>query len=166
MNCCNCQKRIRTPKPDYSVAELIELCRPRCLSCNPNEIPRGGSSQEQLTDFTASKRLPVPIVYADADDCCVGVSPDAFARLREAMTALFALSPIDLLIVQHIANGGKLDAFPKVYIDLMAKCKLYHGSPRQMVKARKDNIIKKIPQLGPLIKCAMTRTGLDKRTVG
>ena len=161
MNCHNCQKRIRTPKPDYSVAELIDLLRPKCVSCDPNEMPRGGRSQVELTDFTASKRKVDPCSRAlepaeSVDSSCVGVSPEAFGRLRTAMTSLFALDPLDLLIIQHIVNGGAMADFPKVYVDLMTRCSRYRGSARQMVYARKRRIEEALPQLKPVFGHLMT----------
>lgn len=166
MNCHACQKRIRTPRNEYTVAELIEMLRPKCIACDPTQMPRGGRSQVELTDFTASKRKvdpcdQVPISQNQADRDVCGVSPDAFDRLRTAMTALFALNPLDLIIVQHIANGGKYSDIEQVYINLMQKCKRYHGSARQMIYARKNNICAKLPQLKPMIDAVVRRGGKD-----
>lgn len=166
MNCHDCQKRVRTPRNEYTVAELIEMLRPRCVACKPAEIPRGGRSQVEATDFTLSRRNvdpceQVPLSQNQADRDVRGVSPDAFDRLRTAMTALFALQPLDLLIVQHIANGGKYSDIERVYINLMQKCKRYHGSARQMIYARKKNICEKLPQLKPMIDAVVRRDGKD-----
>lgn len=166
MNCQKCQKRIKTPRPDYSVAELIELLRPKCLACDPDELSRGGKSQVEATEFTLSHRKidpcdQVPLSQNQADRDVRGVSPEAFDRLRMAMTALFALHPLDLLIVQHIANGGKYSDIEQVYINLMQKCKRYHGSARQMIYARKNNILKKLPQLKPMMDAVVRRDGQD-----
>lgn len=156
MNCCKCQKRVRTPHHDYAVADMVAMCRKHCLACNPLEMSRGGNSQVEATDFTLSKRMhdpaaDAPLGQLQADTDIVGVSPDAFDRLRKAMTALFALAPLDLLIVQHMFNGGRMSEFPEVYKALMCKCQRYHGSARQMVRARKMGIEAKMPQLAPVL---------------
>lgn len=165
MNCHDCQKRVRTPSSEYTVAELIEMLRPKCVACDPMQMPRGGKSQIELSDFTESKRNIDPcanvITESQADRDVRGVSPEAFDRFRTAMTALFALNPLDLLIVQHIANGGSFGSFDRVYINLMQKCKRYHGSAKQMVYARKNNICAKLPQLRPMIDAVVRRCGSD-----
>ena len=166
MNCHDCQKRIRTPRNEYTVAELIEMLRPKCVACDPTQMPRGGRSQVELTDFTSSKRKvdpcdQVPLSQNQADHDIRDVSPEAFDRLRTAMTALFALHPLDLLIVQHIANGGSFGGFVSVFISLMQKCKRYHGSARQMIYARKNAICVKLPFLKPMIDAVIRRDGRD-----
>lgn len=166
MNCLKCEKRIRTPRRDYTVAELAAMCRKHCLACNPDEMPRGGRSKVEATDYTISKRKidpcdQVPLSQNLADSDVRGVSPDAFDRLRTAMTALFALNPLDLLIVQHIANGGSFGGFVSVFINLMQKCKRYHGSAKQMVYARKNAICDKLPFLKPMIDAVVRRDGKD-----
>ncbi len=166
MNCHDCQKRIRTPRNEYTVAELIEMLRPKCVVCDPTQMPRGGRSQVDATDFTLSKRKvdpcdQVPIAANQADRDVRGVSPEAFDRFRTAMTALFSLNPLDLLIVQHIANGGSFGSFASVFINLMQKCKRYHGSAKQMVYARKNAICANLPFLKPMIDAVVRRDGKD-----
>lgn len=170
MNCLKCEKRIRTPRNEYTVAELIEMLRPKCIACDPSQISHGGRSHVQATDFTLSKRkvdpcdqVPLAANQADRDVC--GVSPDAFDRLRKAMTTLFALSPIDLLIVQHIFNGGRFSEVREVIERLLRKCQKYHGSVRQMVYARKNGIIERFPQIEAVFARQIGERGGDRRRI-
>lgn len=68
MNCYRCQKRIETPNPDYSVAELVDMCRPRCLECNPEHMPRGGGSHVQLYEEAIGYDMPGDSVDETGDD--------------------------------------------------------------------------------------------------
>lgn len=170
MNCLKCEKRIRSPRHDYSVAELAAMCRKHCISCNPDEMPRGGRSQVEATDYTIARRKvdpcdQVPIAENQADTDIEGVSPDAFDRLRKAMTALFALAPLDLLIVQHIFNGGRFSEVRGVIERLLRKCQKYHGSARQMVYSRKNGIIAKFPQIEAVFARQISERGGDRRRV-
>lgn len=146
--------------------QLVEICRCRCICCDPERKPKGGRSQVESNDYTLSQRkvdqCSNALTPSDmVESSCIGVSPDAFDRFRIAMTALFALSPLDLLIVQHIANGGSFGSFEQVYINLMQKCKRYHGSAKQMVYARKNAICAKLPFLKPMIDAVIRRDGKD-----
>ena len=170
MNCLKCEKRIRTPRHDYSVAELAAMCRRHCLACDPETIPHGGRSHVQATDFTLSKRKvdpcdQVPIAENLADTDIDGISPEAFDRLRKAMTALFALAPLDLMIVQHIFNGGRFSEVRGVIETLLRKCQKYHGSVRQMVYSRKNGIISKFPQIETVFARQISERGGDRRRI-
>lgn len=166
MNCCKCHAKVKTPLPEYTVQQLVEICRCRCICCDPERKPKGGRSQVESNDYTLSQRKVDPCANAltpsdMVESSCRGISPDAFDRLRTAMTALFALNQLDLLIVQHIANGGKYSDIERVYINLMQKCKRYHGSARQMVYARKNAICVKLPFLKPMIDAVIRKDGKD-----
>ena len=68
MNCYKCRKRIETPNPNYSVAELVEMCRPHCLECDPEHMPRGGRSQVQLNEGAIGYTMPGGSVDETGDD--------------------------------------------------------------------------------------------------
>lgn len=68
MNCYKCQKRIETPNANYSVAELVDMCRPCCLECDPEHMPRGGYSQVQLNEGVIGYTLPGGSVDETGDD--------------------------------------------------------------------------------------------------
>lgn len=68
MNCYKCQKRIATPNANYSVAELVDMCRPCCVACNPEEMPRGGHSQVQLIEGAIGYAVPGGSVDETGDD--------------------------------------------------------------------------------------------------
>lgn len=68
MNCYKCQKKIKTPNAEYSVSELVELCRPHCLACEPFEMPRGGHSQVTLIENAIAFTSPGDSVDESGDD--------------------------------------------------------------------------------------------------
>lgn len=161
MNCHNCEQKVRTPRSEYTVAELIERLRPYCLRCNPAEMPRGGYSQVEATEATVARRIVQH--QTDDDDMCAGVSADAFDRFRIAITTLFALDPMDLLIVQCLLNGGSYGDFSQIYATLVEKCKRYHGGVRQMIYARKKRIEAQIPMLKPIFAAIVAKAAKDRR---
>ena len=68
MNCYRCPKRIATPNKHYSVSELVDMCRPHCIECDPELMPRGGYSQVQLIEGAIGYTVPGGSVDETGDD--------------------------------------------------------------------------------------------------
>lgn len=128
---------------------LIEKARSACLACDPNAISHHGASHVEATDYTLAQRVlddhtPSPGVTR--------LSPEDEDTLRKAMSSLFGLDPVDLLLVQHLFAGRKLSSFDETMIRVSNRLTRYHGSPRAQAHAAKNRIAKAFPALAPVFK--------------
>lgn len=122
--------------------------RAACAKCNPDDMPHKGRSHVQATDFTLAQQV---VEVRAPTTGCTTLDPDAEDTLRKAMATLFAFDPFDLLLVQHIINGGSLASFDKVFAGLVAKAKKYRGRTGAMAAARKDVICARFPAVAPVL---------------
>ena len=88
MDCYRCAERIKTPNADYSVAELIELCRPHCIGCDPTEMPRGGRSQVAFVENTIASTSPSEPTDGTDDDAPAAEDKSAFRISPDYLDAL------------------------------------------------------------------------------
>lgn len=128
--------------------KLIEKCRRACLACNPDAASHKGRSHVQATDFTLAQRM------MDDHTPTSGVtrlSPDVEDLLRKAMSSLFNLDPIDLLLIQHVIRRGNLSNFGQAFNAIIDRATHYRGRIGAMAAARKDVICEKFPQIAPVL---------------
>lgn len=141
MNCAKCPHR-----------ELIEKARACCLACDPDSLSHKGRSHVQANDFTlrhaVNDHAPTTGV--------TNLSPEDEDKLRRAMSSLFGLDPVDLLLVQHLFSGGRLSTFDDCMIRVSNRLARYHGSPRAMAHAAKERIARAFPQIAPVFRHVVT----------
>lgn len=100
------------------IHRLIEECRRACLSCNVcddgNSMQCGGHGVVSFDKCGAAgvdalkDRLPR---HKAAPDGVTALPPDVEDTLRRVFSDFTSLSPVDILLVQHVANGGSLTTF-------------------------------------------------------
>ena len=137
----NCQKCPNWP--------LVEKAREACLKCDPDAISHHGASHVQATDGTLGEREREDQAPSSG---CTRLSPEDEDILRKAMTSLFGLDPIDLLLAQHLFAGRRLSSFDETMIRVSNRLTRYHGSPRAQAHAAKNRIAKAFPALAPVFK--------------
>lgn len=128
--------------------DLVEKARACCLACDPDSLSNHGASHVQATDFT----LRHAIKDHAPTDGVTNLAPEDEDKLRRAMSSLFGLSPIDLLLVQHLFTGGRLSTFDDCMIRVSNRLASYHGRPRAMARMAKERIAKSFPQIAPVFK--------------
>lgn len=151
MNCDNCphMERIR------------EALKP-CQTCDNGS--HHGKSHVQATDFTLSHRKD-DVVQEEVDpalaneiqrhDGSAGVTNLGSrneAKLRMAMSTLFGLDPVELLLVQHLFLGGDLATFSETERAVAQRILRYRGEPRGRAFQLKEAVIRKWPQIAPIFK--------------
>lgn len=72
-------------------------------------------------------------------------------KLREAMCSLFGLDPIELLLVHHLINGGRLSSFGDRLAKVASRIGRYRGSQRAQAHAMKEAIGRKMPTIAIVI---------------
>ena len=105
----------------------------------------------EVTAAVRQRDYDAPPDRDSAHTVTADLSADAEDKLRRAMASLFSLDPIDLLLVQHLMRGGKLADFHRVTDRLEKTIGRYHGSPRALAWARKEQILHKFPQFRAVI---------------
>lgn len=160
MNCAKCPH-----------SELIEKARACCLACDPDAVSHKGASHVQANDFTlrhavdgylrsdddqdADLRDDWPSYDPREDDRDRGVTnlaPEDEDRLRRAMSSLFGLDALDLLLVQHLFLGGKLSTFFASLARINSRIVAFHGSPRAQAHAAKKRIERSFPEIEPVFR--------------
>lgn len=108
MNCCRCQKKIKTPNAEYSVAELVELCRPHCLGCDPESFPRPHDGEWHI-DFFAAEGAFSPardyLAIRSTSEDATALSAEAEDAVRKLLGTIAALDRDELTIMHGLLNG-------------------------------------------------------------
>lgn len=82
---------------------------------------------------------------------CTDLPGETEDRFRQSLMALFDLSPIELLLVQHVMRGRTFASFGDVLGKVADKAAKYRGSPRAQAKAMSLAIRRKVPELRSVI---------------
>lgn len=138
MNCNKCPNR-----------ELVERARACCLACDPDAIPNKNTLHYQANDYALAAKPNgddqgghAKVTHLDQED------EDA---LREAMASMFGLDPVDLLLVQHLVNGGRMSTFYSSIMSVGSRISSYRGPHSARVHAAWKRVVRKVPQLAPVI---------------
>lgn len=128
----------------------INALRKRCLMCNPESDGGTPHGRVRADEYTLN------CVPKAADYSCIpsgqatSLTPQDEHKLRIAMSSLFGLDPVDLLLVQHLMQGKTLESFG-TKLTAVQHVASYKGSVKGMAWARKSKIIDKIPMLSAVL---------------
>lgn len=129
---------------------LLAKCR-NCRRASQDDIriqktPHAKSEYMTVTPATqggrCERKIAGTITPLDADN---------EGRLRLGMATLFGLSPIQLLLVQHLMRGGRLAKFGGTLRATHEQIGKYRGSERAQAGMMRDAIIARAPMLAPVL---------------
>ena len=132
--------------------KLWQAAADACRCC-VNAESHQGKSHVAATEFTLSQPRPVDFDRSPSGQA-TNLSPDDEDKLRRAMTALFSLDPIELLLVQHLMRERSLDSFGDVLARLNHQTRNYRGRDAARESARKFRILAKFPQFRAVLQTA------------
>lgn len=141
MNCQACQYQAQ-----------INALRKRCLMCDPESdggTPHGRVIANEYT-LNSVKKADAYVESRIPSGQATNLTPQDEHRLRIAMSSLFGLDPVDLLLVQHLMQGQTLESFGSK-LTAVQHVASYKGSVKGMAWARKSKIIDKIPMLSAVL---------------
>ena len=129
---------------------LLAKCR-NCRRASQDDIriqktPHAKSEYMTVTPATqggrCERKIAGTITPLDADN---------EGRLRLGMATLFGLSPIQLLLVQHLMRGGRLAKFGDTLRATHEQIGKYRGSERAQAGMMRDAILARAPMLAPVL---------------
>lgn len=129
----------------------IDALRERCLACNPDSTggTPHGNGRVKADDYTLNS-VPKAVDYSIAPSGqATHLDAEDEQKLRMAMTDLFGLDPVDLLLLQHIIHGGALSTFGQT-LDRVKGAKIY---TRQAALYHKRKILDAFPTIRSVITC-------------
>lgn len=128
----------------------INALRKRCLMCDPESdggTPHGRVKADEYTLNAVKKADEYSRIPSGQ---ATSLTPQDEHKLRIAMSSLFGLDPVDLLLVQHLMQGQTLESF-STKLTAVQHVASYKGSVKGMAWARKSKIIDKIPMLSAVL---------------
>lgn len=128
----------------------INALRKRCLMCNPESD--GGTPHGRViaNEYTLNCVKKADDYSSIPSGQATSLTPADEHKLRIAMSSLFGLDPVDLLLVQHLMQGQTLESFG-TKLTAVQRVASYKGSVKGMAWARKSKIIDKIPMLSAVL---------------
>lgn len=130
----------------------INALRKRCLMCDPESTggtPHGRVKADEYTLNCVKKAADEESARIPSGQA-TSLTPEDEHKLRIAMSTLFGLDPVDLLLVQHLMQGQTLESFG-TKLTAVQHVASYKGSVKGMAWARKSKIIDKIPMLSAVL---------------
>jgi len=130
----------------------IDALRRRCIACNPETTGGTPHGKVKADEFTLNSAPRAIDFDRSPSTRATHLAPEDEHKLRMAMTSLFGLDPIDLLLVHHLMQGGHLEDFDTKLDAVVARSRGYRGATRGMAWAKKVNILRKLPIMAEVLK--------------
>lgn len=130
-------------------------------ACCVNAESHHGQSRVTATDYTLAQRRPIDYTREPSGQA-TDLAPDAEDKLRRAMATLFALDPIDLMLVAHLVQQRPLTDFGDVLSGVERTIRGYRGRVGAMAFARKERLLAKMPQLRAVIRTNTERDAASR----
>lgn len=128
----------------------IEELRRRCLKCNPDTTGGTPHGRVKADEYTLSR--PRPIDYSMEPSGPATMLPeDIEHKLRMAMSTLFGLDPVDLLLIQHLMRGCSLESFGGRALDTLRRLPDQKLS-RMWAAGRKRRILRTFPAMSTVLR--------------
>jgi len=142
-----------------AASTLMHHVRERCLNC---QRVRDDDIRIAHTPHTISEIVPATPPAMDADgDNVTPLDEGNEARLRMALSTLFALSPVQLLLVQHLLRGNRLSQFGNALKSTHLHIARYRGNERAQAGMMRRAIEKAAPFLAPVFSSLIHAKKLD-----
>lgn len=130
-----CETCRRTPQDDIRIKKSPhvkgDMARTDCDTTETIEAAAGPRSAER--------------------SCATPLPPDVEDTLRRAMANFWALSPVQLLCVQHLMQGKKLSEFGATLRGVHEQIRKYRGSERSQAGMMRNAIAERIPFIAPIL---------------